>query len=206
MGRTAECGSAMLSHDMKKLFSCLTFCTVLTAVLTLAGQTPPPSKPGAPPVEAPGAAQARVEPALPYSPSLDVRSMDRSIDPCTDFYEYSCAGWKKNNPIPADQTSWSVYGKLYLDNLTYLRGILEGAAVQTKQRDAVEQKIGDYYAACMDTAAIERAGANPIAPELKSIAELKSVGEMAPLLARLHLETVGSGLLFGAGSEQDPDD
>ncbi|MEO8724932.1 MAG: M13 family metallopeptidase [Acidobacteriaceae bacterium] len=187
--------------DMKKLLACL----IAAASLVLMGQTPPPSKPGAPPVEAPGAAQPRVEPALPYTPSLDVHSMDRGIDPCNDFYEYSCAGWKKNNPIPADQTSWSVYGKLYLDNLTYLRGILEDAAA-AKQRDAVDQKIGDYYAACTDTAAIDRAGVNPIAPELKSIAELQSIGEMAPLLARLHLETESNGMLFGAGSQQDPDD
>ena len=66
-------------------------------------------------------------PELPYTPSLDVTSMDRSVDPCVDFYQYSCGGWEKKNPIPPDQTSWSVYGKLYQDNLLYLRGILEAS-------------------------------------------------------------------------------
>src|SRR5262245_42937699 len=74
------------------------------------------------------------EPVLPYSPSLDVTSMDRSTDPCVDFYQYSCGGWQKRNPIPPDQTSWSVYRKLSEDNLAFLRGILELAA-EAKGRD-----------------------------------------------------------------------
>jgi endothelin-converting enzyme/putative endopeptidase len=65
---------------------------------------------------------------LPYSPSLDVTSMDKSIDPCVDLYHYSCGGWQKKNPIPPDQTSWSVYAKLHQDNLNFLRTMLEQAA------------------------------------------------------------------------------
>src|SRR5437016_2756983 len=111
--------------------------------------------------------------ALPYTPSLDVAAMDRTADPCGDFYQYSCGGWIKNNPIPPDQASWSVYGKLYEDNLKYLRSILEQAST-AKDRDAVTQKIGDYYAACMDEAAIEKLGAKPIEQELAAIAALQS--------------------------------
>src|SRR5215469_11536956 len=92
------------------------------------------------------ASQSSQPPVMPYTPSLDVNAMDKSVDPCFDFYQYSCGGWKKNNPIPSDQTSWEVYGKLYQDNLNYLRGILDEAANQT-QRDAVTQKIGDFYGA-----------------------------------------------------------
>src|SRR5271166_1416766 len=79
--------------------------------------------------------------ALPYSPSLDVSSMDKSVDPCVDLYRYSCGGWQKKNPIPPDQTSWSVYAKLYQDNLDFLRGILEQAAQPDKPRNAVTQQI-----------------------------------------------------------------
>jgi putative endopeptidase len=68
--------------------------------------------------------QSASEPSLPYSPSLNLESIDKSIDPCVNLYQYSCGRWQKDNPIPPDQTSWSVYGKLYQDNLNFLRGIL----------------------------------------------------------------------------------
>ncbi len=146
--------------------------------------------------------QMYVEPTMAYTPSLDVPSMDKSADACADFYQYSCGGWIKNNPIPPDQTSWSVYGKLYEDNLKYLRSILEQASM-AKDRDALTQKIGDYYAACMDEAAIEKLGYTPIQPELEEIAALKDVRDLAPLAARLHID--GESMLFGSGSQQDPD-
>src|SRR5947209_18076140 len=154
----------------------------------------------------PALSQSQNEPALPYSPSLDVSSMDKSIDPCVNFYQYACAGWRKKNPIPADQTSWSVYGKLYQDNLNFLRGILEQAARGKAERDAVTQEIGDFYAACTDEATIEKRGTDGIKPELAAIARLKTVRELAPLIARLQLKAVGrSTVLFRAGSDQDPD-
>ena len=112
------------------------------------------------------AGQTAPEPALPYTPSLDLASMDKTADPCVNFYQYSCGGWKKNNPIPADHTSWSVYGKLYQDNLQFLRGILEQASVAGGQRDKVTQEIGDFYAACMDEAAVEKQGLSPVRSDL----------------------------------------
>jgi putative endopeptidase len=142
------------------------------------------------------------EPTLPYTPSLDVASMDRAVNPCEDFYTYSCGKWMANNPIPADQTSWSVYGKLYEDNLNYLHGILEEAA-KAQNRDAVTQEIGDYYGACMNEAAIQKLGATPIQPELSAIAALNNVKDLATLISTLHLE--GDAILFDAGSTQDPD-
>jgi putative endopeptidase len=146
------------------------------------------------------------EPALPYSPSLDLSSMDKSIDPCVNFYQYACGGWRKKNPIPADQTSWSVYGKLYQDNLNFLRGILDQAASNSNERDAVTQKVGDFYASCVDEAGIEKSGLEPIKAELEAIARLKSVRELAPLVARLQMVTGGyRSILFRGGSDQDPD-
>ncbi len=141
---------------------------------------------------------------LPYRPSLDLSAMDKSIDPCVDFYQYSCAGWKKANPIPPDKTSWGRYAQLYEDNLVLLRTILERAAAE-KNRDAVDQKIGDYYASCMDEAAVNRKGIRAIQPELDAIAAVKSVHDLAPLAARMQMEDVRGELLFGSGSIQDPD-
>jgi endothelin-converting enzyme/putative endopeptidase len=131
--------------------------------------------------------------------------MDKSVDPCTDFYTYSCGGWKKTNPIPPDQTSWSVYGKLYQDNLTFLRGILTKAAAEKSGRDQVTQEIGDFFGACMNEDAANKRGLGAIQPQLDAIAALKSTRDIAPLTARLVLP-FGRTLLFAAGSTQDPDD
>jgi len=153
-------------------------------------------------------AQQSSGPALPYSPSLDLSSMDKSIDPCVDLYHYSCGGWQKKNAIPPDQTSWSVYGKLYQDNLVFLRGMLEQAAQPDPQRNAVTQKIGDFYAACMDEGAVEKRGASAIQPDLNAIAHIKSAKDLTLALARLQLSLsrYSGSLLFSAGSTQDPDD
>jgi endothelin-converting enzyme/putative endopeptidase len=145
------------------------------------------------------------EPILPYTPSLDLASMDKTADPCVNFYQYSCGGWKKNNPIPADQTSWSVYGKLYEDNLLFLKGILEQASTDSSQRNAVTRQIGDFYAACVDEVAVEKQGIAPIHADLNAIAQLKSAHDIGPLVARLQ-QSYGRSILFGAGSTQDPDD
>ena len=150
------------------------------------------------------AVPAKSEPALPYIPSLDLASMDKTADPCVNFYQYACGGWKKNNPIPADQTSWSVYGKLYQDNLQFLKGILEQASVNGGSRTPVTQEIGDFYAACMDETAVEKQGIGPVRGYLDAIGNLKSAKEIAPLAAQLQ-QVYGRSVLFRAGSTQDPD-
>jgi len=152
----------------------------------------------------PAMGQTSTQATLPYSPSLDVTSMDKTIDPCVDFYTYSCGGWQKKNPIPADQTSWDVYAKLYQDNLKFLRGILEEAAATKTGRNKVTQEIGDFYGACMDETAVNQRGARAIQPQLDAIAAIASVRDIAPLTAHVTLP-FGQTLLFGAGSAQDPD-
>jgi putative endopeptidase len=141
--------------------------------------------------------------ALPYTPSLDIKSMDTSADPCSDFYQYTCGGWMKNNPIPADQASWSVYGKLAQDNQRFLWGVLDELAGKTTGRTSNEQKIGDLFASCMDEGVIEKLGASPLKPQLAEISALKDKKDLAPLLAREHLTNRTEGLLFSFGSNQD---
>jgi endothelin-converting enzyme/putative endopeptidase len=139
--------------------------------------------------------------AMPYSPSLDVSSLDRSADPCADFYKFSCGGWEKNNPIPADQPGWSVYAKLANENQQFLWGILEDDAA-AKGRTPVQQKVGDYFAACMNTAAIDVLGDKPVRAELAEIDALKTRADVLAALVRLHHEWAGS-YLFGSGTDQD---
>jgi putative endopeptidase len=131
--------------------------------------------------------------------------MDRTVDPCVDFYHYACGGWQKKNPIPNDQTAWSVYGKLYQDNLNFLREILEQSAASGAARDNVTREVGDFYGACMNESAVERRGIGPVQPQLDEVANLKTTKELAPLVARLQL-SYGSSILFRAGSDQDFDD
>jgi putative endopeptidase len=150
-----------------------------------------------------GATPLRPLERLPYTPSLDVTAMDRTADACVDFYQYSCGGWMAHHPIPADQAGWSVYGKLYQDNQQFLWGILKSLADRSAGRSANQQKIGDYFASCMDTAAIERLGASPLAPELARIETLRTGADLPALLAQLQLETGSGAFLFRFDSNQD---
>src|SRR6185312_4711027 len=135
--------------------------------------------------------------SLPYSPSLDLSSMDRAVDPCSDFYRYSCGSWIKNNPIPPDQARWSVYSKLALENQRFLWGILQQAAQPYPARSKVETEIGDYFAACMDDASREKAGASPLRADLDKIAALKSLRDLTTFLGKADLTAAGNELLFG---------
>ncbi|MGD0506422.1 MAG: M13 family metallopeptidase [Terriglobales bacterium] len=138
-------------------------------------------------------------------PVLDVSAMDRTIDPCVDFYTYSCGGWVKHNPIPPDQASWSTYSKLEDENRAQLRTILAEAAKASSPRNAVTQKIGDYYSSCTDEAAIEKLGAEPLVPELDRIAGLKSKRDLAEYVATAQFppSLEGGGTLFTFRSNQD---
>ena len=139
--------------------------------------------------------------AMPYSPSLDLTNMDKSVNPCVDFYKYACGGWQTNNPIPADQASWSVYAKLGTENQQFLWGILEEDA-KMANRTPVQQKVGDYFEACMNTAAIDAAGDKPILPGLAKIDALKTRAQVIAALTSLHHE-YGGTFFFGSGTGQD---
>ncbi|MCU1304883.1 MAG: endothelin-converting enzyme [Candidatus Sulfotelmatobacter sp.] len=144
-------------------------------------------------------AQQAAAPASKHEPALDVNSMDRSVDPCVDFFKYSCGGWIKTNPIPPDQSSWDTYAKMQDENLGRLRGILEAASAPDANRNVAAKKIGDYYASCMDEKAIEIKGTDPLKPELEQIAKITSKTEIADVAATMIRENV----LFRFDSTQD---
>jgi len=130
---------------------------------------------------------------------LDVKSMDQSVDPCTDFFTYSCGTWLSKNPIPPDKTSWGLSSQLADDNRALLRSILEQVAAPASEKDPVKQKIGDYYAACMDEKAIEAEAAAPLKPGLDRVQQMHSKRDIAAVAASMP----DRGALFDFQSDQD---
>jgi endothelin-converting enzyme/putative endopeptidase len=152
----------------------------------------------APGAEGQESGTARASELRVFDPSL----IDASIDPCENFYQFSCNGWFKRNPLPPDQTAYGRFTELYELNRLHLKEILEAAATaQPDSRTPNEQKIGDEYSSCMDTATINKRGIASLKPELDRIAALKTTQELPALLAHLH--RIGVRAFFNFGSTPD---
>jgi putative endopeptidase len=161
---------------------------------------------------------AQQAPAASQTPKLehfDPDMVDRTLDPCQDFYQYACSKWNAANPIPPDQVVWGTSSGLRYWNDNILREAMEKASAQTSGRSDFEQKIGDYWQACSDEPGLEAAGSRDLKPGLERIAGMKSKSELADQVAHIHMSTPGawSGndnqtpvALLGFGSQQDYDD
>src|SRR6266446_10357648 len=132
---------------------------------------------------------------------FSVDMLDKNVDPCNDFYAYACSKWLARNPIPADRSSWGRFNELAQRGEYIVRDILEKAEVDRPGRSANEQKIGDYFASCMDETAIEKAGIKPLEQDFRSIAALKSKNDLAKEAMRMHRE--GADVMFSFSSSSD---
>jgi putative endopeptidase len=148
-----------------------------------------------------GAAFAQTAESKPPAPekieSFDVNAIDKSANPCDNFYQYACGNWKKSNPIPGDQTRWGQFNKLAENNKLVLDGLLTDAAKPGKH-SPIEQKVGDYFAACMDTKIIEAKGTAPLKAELDGIAKVTTRPQLMQEIARLQQDGVRALLTFYA--------
>ncbi|MBZ5681574.1 MAG: M13 family metallopeptidase [Acidobacteriia bacterium] len=143
---------------------------------------------------------AQSTPAKP-GPGFSLDNIDKTVDPCVDFYEYACGNWMKKAEIPADRAIWASFSELDERNLDIERGILEKAAAGGSGRDAIDQKIGDLYSSCMDEKAVNAKGIAPLKPELDRIAAVKDKGALIDEIAHVHL--VGPSPLFNFYSASD---
>jgi putative endopeptidase len=146
-----------------------------------------------------GSMKARDGAASPWGFSLS--NLDTTCKPCDDFYEFAMGGWRKANPIPAEYSTWGTFTQLRDNNLTAMRSILEAAAKTNAPAGSSEQKIGIFYASCMDTALIEAAGLKPVASELAVIEAINDRKSLDAAIAQLQRE--GASVVFRLSSGQD---
>src|SRR5258708_16413933 len=134
----------------------LLFCVCLT--LAALGQTP-------------------AKPAAASEPRFDINNIDKSVNPCVDFYQFACAGWLRKNPIPPDYTDWVSFNEVQEHNYTVLKNILEKPSANDPKRHVVQQKIRDFYSAFMDEKAANKNGDLPLKPAVDRIAAVQDKTE-----------------------------
>jgi endothelin-converting enzyme/putative endopeptidase len=158
----------------------LPFLVILTATVTGFAQTASSTRP---------------------APGFSLDTIDKSVDPCVDFYEYACGNWIKNSEIPPDESDWVSFVELRERNLDIERQILEKAVAGGAQRNAIDQKIGDLYGSCMDEKTVNSKGIAAIQPELDRVAAVKDKGALIDEIAHIHM--TGGNPLFSFYSLSD---
>lgn len=144
---------------------------------------------------------AQSDKATQSQSGLDLSAIDKSADPCNDFYQYACGTWIKNNPIPPDESTWGRFDELFERNQKILREILEDSE-QHQNRSSVDQKIGGFYRSCMDEDVIQQRGTTVLEPGLNQISDISNSRELMDEVARLHARQIN--VFFEFTSSPDP--
>ena len=135
------------------------------------------------------------------APGFSIDHIDKTLDPCVDFYQYACGNWLKKAEIPADQSAWVSFVELDERNLVTLREILEKASANDSGRSPIEQKVGDFYSSCMDEKTVDAKGLDSLKPELDRISTVSDKATLIDAVARVHL--AGPNPLFNFYSNSD---
>jgi putative endopeptidase len=139
---------------------------------------------------------------MPKSMDPLTRNMDPTVKPGDDFFKYACGGWIKRNPIPAAERGWGIGNLIYEETYRQRRGIAEAAAKAHAPHGSVDQRVGDYWTAGMDSAGIEKAGGAPMKPYLAEIAALKTKADVLGAIAKFHAQGVGPLYSFYIGQDE----
>ena len=143
--------------------------------------------------------ESKISPAMPaIIPTFDVHAIDTAADPCADFFQYACGTWNRNNPLPGDHARWGRFDELQEHNQVVLRAILEKVALPDPKRSPIEQKVGDYYSACMEEKAAANRGASALEPMMKRIDGIKNAKTLIEEISNLQRQGISALFVFSA--------